>query len=94
MQSQFYVEMVFFSTSFQHMQMIEFLFISHTPYQKVHPNCIINQIKNLKLHSIMVLHVAIVLQLLSCIQHFCTLMTLAHQDPPSMGFPRQEYWIG
>ena len=74
MQSQFYVEMVFFSTSFQHMQKIEFLFIYHIPYQKVHPNCIINQIKNLKLHSIMVLHVAIVLQLLSCIQHFCTLM--------------------
>ena len=25
---------------------------------------------------------------------FVTLWTLAHQSPPSMGFPRQEYWSG
>ena len=32
--------------------------------------------------------------LLSCVQLFVTLCTVAHQAPPSMGFPRQEYWSG
>ena len=31
---------------------------------------------------------------LSCVQFFATLWTVAHQDPLSMGFPRQEYWYG
>ena len=32
------------------------------------------------------------LQLLSCVQLFVTLWTVAHQAPLSMGFSRQEYW--
>ena len=31
---------------------------------------------------------------LSRVQLFATLWTVAHQAPPSMGFPRQEYWSG
>ena len=31
-------------------------------------------------------------KLLSCVQLFVTPWTVAHQDPPSMGFSRQEYW--
>ena len=31
---------------------------------------------------------------LSHVQLFATLWTVAHQDPPSMGFSRQEYWSG
>ena len=27
-------------------------------------------------------------------RHFATPWTAAHQAPPSMGFPRQEYWSG
>ena len=30
----------------------------------------------------------------SCVQHFGTLWTVAHQAPLSMGFSRQEYWSG
>ena len=30
----------------------------------------------------------------SRVQLFATLWTVAHQDPLSMGFPRQEYWSG
>ena len=30
--------------------------------------------------------------LLSCVQLFATLWTVAHQAPLSVGFPRQEYW--
>ena len=33
-----------------------------------------------------------VLSRFSHIQLFVTLWTVAHQDPLSMGFPRQEYW--
>ena len=33
-------------------------------------------------------------QLLSHIQFFATLWTVAHQAPLSMGFSRQEYWSG
>ena len=31
---------------------------------------------------------------LSCVQLFATSWTLAYQAPPSMGFPRQQYWSG
>ena len=31
---------------------------------------------------------------LSCVQLFETPWTVGHQAPPSMGFPRQEYWSG
>ena len=31
-------------------------------------------------------------QLLSCVQLFATLWTVACHTPPSMGFSRQEYW--
>ena len=31
---------------------------------------------------------------LSRVRLFATLWTVAHQAPPSMGFPRQEYWSG
>ena len=31
---------------------------------------------------------------LSHVQLFATLWTVAHQDPLSMGFSRQEYWSG
>ena len=30
----------------------------------------------------------------SCVRHFATLWTVAHQAPLSMGFFRQEYWNG
>ena len=33
-------------------------------------------------------------QSLSCVQLFATPWTVAHQAPLSMGFPRQEDWIG
>ena len=33
-------------------------------------------------------------QPLSCVWLFVTPWTVAHQAPPSMGFPRQEYWNG
>ena len=32
--------------------------------------------------------------MLSCVQFFATLWTIAHQTPVSMGLPRQEYWNG
>ena len=32
--------------------------------------------------------------MLSHVQLFATPWTVAHQAPPSMGFPRQEYWSG
>ena len=31
---------------------------------------------------------------LSCVRLLATPWTAAHQAPPSMGFPRQEYWTG
>ena len=31
---------------------------------------------------------------LSCVRLFTTPWTVAYQAPPSMGFPRQEYWSG
>ena len=33
-------------------------------------------------------------KLLSCVQLFVILCTVAYQTPPSMGFSRQEYWTG
>ena len=33
-------------------------------------------------------------QLLSCVQLFCDPMDCSLPSPPSMGFPRQEYWSG
>ena len=33
-------------------------------------------------------------KLLSCVRLLVTPWTAAHQAPPSMGFPRQEYWSG
>ena len=30
----------------------------------------------------------------SRVRLFATLLTVAHQAPPSMGFSRQEYWSG
>ena len=39
-------------------------------------------------------HVRLHAQWLSCICLFETLWTVAHQDPLSMRFFRQEYWIG
>ena len=33
-------------------------------------------------------------KLLSRVQLFATPWTIAYQAPPSMGFPRQEYWSG
>ena len=32
--------------------------------------------------------------MLSQVQLFATPWTVAHQAPPSIGFPRQEYWSG
>ena len=32
--------------------------------------------------------------MLSCVQLYVTLWTVAHQAPLSTGFPRQEYWTG
>ena len=39
------------------------------------------------------LAIVIVVQLLSWVQLFATLQTVACQVPLSMGFPRQEYWV-
>ena len=33
-------------------------------------------------------------QTLTCVQHFSTLRMVACQAPPSMGFSRQEHWMG
>ena len=35
-----------------------------------------------------------VLSYFGCVQLYVTLWTIAHQDPLSMGFSRQEYWSG
>ena len=37
---------------------------------------------------------ACILSCFSCVQHFVTLWTIAHQAPLSLGFSRQEYWSG
>ena len=39
-------------------------------------------------------HARVCIQLLSHVQLFVTLWTVAHQAPLSMGFPTQEYWSG
>ena len=31
---------------------------------------------------------------LTCVQHFATPWTVAHQAPQFMGFSKQEYWSG
>ena len=36
----------------------------------------------------------LIMSVLSRVQLFATLWTVAHQAPPSMGFSRQEYWSG
>ena len=38
--------------------------------------------------------VVVVIQLLSCVPHFSTPYTVAHQASLFMGFPRQESWSG
>ena len=40
------------------------------------------------------LYVVVVVLLLSRVRLFETPWVVAHQTPLSMGFPRQEYWIG
>ena len=40
------------------------------------------------------MHIVMVVQLLSYVCLFETQWTVAHHTPPSMGFPRQEYWSG
>ena len=39
-------------------------------------------------------HVVVVIELLSLVQLFVTLWTIALQAPLSMEFSRQEYWSG
>ena len=54
------------------------------------------------LQSLLLVYSAFVLYLLcvhvfiqaSCVCLFETPWTVAHQAPPSMGFPKQEYWSG
>jgi len=41
-----------------------------------------------------IFYIIIVCAVLSCVQLFATLWTVAHQAPLSMGFSRQEYWRG
>ena len=36
----------------------------------------------------------IVIHVLSCVQFFATLRTVAHQAPLPMGFSQQEHWSG
>ena len=36
----------------------------------------------------------VIVKLLSRVRLFATPWTVAYQAPPSMGFPRQEYWSG
>ena len=38
--------------------------------------------------------IKIKIKLHSCVRLFVTPWTVAHQAPPSVGFPRQEYWSG
>ena len=41
-----------------------------------------------------VLEMKVKVKSLSRVQLFSTPWTVGHQAPPSMGFPRQEYWSG
>ena len=52
--------------------------------------------KTVRLRTVMGLRVCMhaVIQLLSFVWPFATPRTVTHQAPLSMGFPRQEYWIG
>ena len=38
--------------------------------------------------------IAVLCCFFSCVRLFATPWTVVCQDPPSMGFPRQEYWSG
>ena len=44
--------------------------------------------------ALFVKHLKVKVKLLSHVQLFVTLWTVAGQAPPSMGFSRQEYWSG
>ena len=40
------------------------------------------------------IHLGYIVKSLSRVRLFATLLTVAYQGPPSMGFSRQEYWSG
>ena len=40
------------------------------------------------------IHLGYIVKSLSRVRLFATLLTVAYQGPPSMGFSRQEYWNG
>ena len=45
-------------------------------------------------HMCIYIYIYIVVDLLTYVQLFAALWSVAHQAPLSMGFPRQEYWSG
>ena len=53
---------------------------------------ILIQKKILELSTVMLKHMCVCM--LSLVWLFATLWTVGHEDPLSMGFPRQEYWSG
>ena len=58
-------------------------------------NLIHKLLENNKIHNFYIeINVVAVIQSLSRVQLFATLWTIACQAPLSMGFSRQEYWIG
>ena len=58
-------------------------------------NLIHKLLENNKIHNFYIeINVVAVIQSLSHVQLFATLWTVACQAPLSMGFSRQEYWIG
>ena len=46
------------------------------------------------LKGIILINLCVCVYVLSCVQLFATLWTVAHQAPLFMGFPRQECWNG
>ena len=65
----------------------------------IYNNCQwLHQVQNLNVlfyfHVYYELGMKVKVKSLSCVRLFATPWTVAHQSPPSMGFSRQEYWIG
>ena len=70
-------------------------------FTALHPVCIVFRLKIIiplfcqdSLFSFLLTISVCVCVCVSMCSVFPTLWTVAHQDPLSMGFPRQEYWIG
>ena len=74
--------------------------LQHRPWCRSHGRGLISKpitLHTLNAHSFLhVTHTSMKLKvkLLSHVQLFVTLWTIAHQTPPFMGFSRQEHWSG